>query len=433
MRKMKKTLSIILSAVMVLGLASCNGANQEQVVEEAYAPALDSETSCNITIAGGYDNFEALEAEFDRFNEYYPNVELVYTKIDDYNNMIGTVLNGNDAPDIYVNYYWMYGRDQYSASFDHAENLKDADLKLNLNVIRDNILLNTEDGSLPMVPVFSNTYGMLVNNDIFEKEGLSVPTTYEELVKACSDLEAKGYDNPLMGFSLSETTSVFTLATYPVFCESIADDQEAIDKLNSLDPSAGEYLRPTLEQIDKFMNDGLVDVAACDEIENNYDAVIMRFFEGDVPMMACSGDTVSGTKKRESRSEAFIASPFSYTFVPIPMSDDGAVFLDMSNLQFSVNKDSENLEMANEFMRFLISSSELNEMAQNKGLMSPTKDLSFNSMYAAFGDVSADQTFSPEEMGLTDDAVYQFRQAVYNVARGTMTVDEAIANYGSYE
>jgi multiple sugar transport system substrate-binding protein len=433
MRKMKKTLSIILSAVMVLGLASCNGANQEQVVEEAYAPALDSETSCNITIAGGYDNFEALEAEFDRFNEYYPNVELVYTKVDDYNNMIGTVLNGNDAPDIYVNYYWMYGRDQYSASFDHAENLKDADLKLNLNVIRDNIVLNTEDGSLPMVPVFSNTYGMLVNNDIFEKEGLSVPTTYEELVKACSDLEAKGYDNPLMGFSLSETTSVFTLATYPAFCESIADDKEAIDKLNSLDPSAGEYLRPTLEKIDKFMNDGLVDVAACDEIENNYDAVIMRFFEGDVPMMACSGDTVSGTKKRESRSEAFIASPFSYTFVPIPMSDDGAVFLDMSNLQFSVNKDSANLEMANEFMRFLISSSELNEMAQNKGLMSPTKDLSFNSMYAAFGDVSADQTFSPEEMGLTDDAVYQFRQAVYNVARGTMTIDEAISNYGSYE
>lgn len=433
MSKMKKTLSIILSVVMVLGLASCNGANQEQVVEEAYAPALDSETNCNITISGGYDNFEALEAEFDRFNEYYPNVELVYTKVDDYSNMIGTVLNGNDAPDIYVNYYWMYGREQYSASIDHAENLKDADLKLNLNIIRDNILLNTEDGSLPMVPVFSNTYGMLVNNDIFEKEGLSVPATYDELVKVCSDLEAKGYDNPLMGFSLSETTSVFTIATYPVFCESIADDKEAIDKLNSLDASAGEYLRPTLEKIDKFMNDGLVDVASCDEIENNYDAVIMRFFEGDVPMMACSGDTVSGTKKRESRSEAFIANPFSYTFVPIPMSDEDPVFLDMSNLQFSVNKDSANLEMANEFMRFLISSSELNEMAQNKGLMSPTKDLSFNSMYAAFGDVSADQIFSPEEMGLTDDAVYQFRQAVYNVARGTMTIDEAIANYGSYE
>ncbi|MCR5269318.1 MAG: response regulator [Lachnospiraceae bacterium] len=81
---------------------------------------LDATTSCHINVAGGYDNFEAPETEFDRFNVYYPNVELVFTKVDDYNNMIGTVLNGNDAPDIYVNYSWMYGRDQYKSSIDDA-------------------------------------------------------------------------------------------------------------------------------------------------------------------------------------------------------------------------------------------------------------------------------------------------------------------------
>ena len=150
-------------------------------------------------------------------------------------------------------------------------------------------------------------------------------------------------------------------------------------------------------------------------------------------MMACSGDTVSGTKKRESRSEAFIANPFSYTFVPIPMSDEGADFLDMPNLQFSVNKDSANLDMANEFMRFLITAPELNEMAQNKGLMSPTKDLSFNSIYAAFGDVPESRVLSPEVIGLTDDAVIQLRQAVYQVGTGAMTIDEAIAGFGTFE
>ena len=35
---------------------------------------------------GDYGNFEALEAEFDRFNEYYPNVSLSYVKLDDYKN-----------------------------------------------------------------------------------------------------------------------------------------------------------------------------------------------------------------------------------------------------------------------------------------------------------------------------------------------------------
>ena len=71
-------------------------------------------------------------------------------------------------------------------------------------------------------------------------------------------------------------------------------------------------------------------------------------------------------------------------------------------------------------------------MAQKKGLMSPTKDLSFNSMYAAFGEVPESRILSPEEFGLTDDAVKQLRQAVFAVATGEMTIDEAVGNYGSF-
>ena len=431
---MKKKICLVLSMIMILGLTACGSEKKkkETTAEEGFKPALDKSTSCQINVAGGYDNFEALEAEFDTFNTYYPNVELKFTKVDDYNNMIGTVLDGNDAPDIYVNYSWMYGRDQYKSSIDHAENLADPKLGLDLDCIRSNIVLKTDNGELPMVPVFSNTYGMLVNNSLFEKEGLKVPTNYKELVDVCNAFRDKGYKNPLMGFSKEETTSVFTLASYPFFCGTVADDPEAIKKLNDLDPSAGEYMRPTLERIKQFVDDGCVDLKACGEIEDNYDAVILRFFEGDVPMMTASGDTVSGTEKRESRSEAFMAAPFDYTFVPLPMSDDGANFLDMPNLQFSVNKDSKNLDMANEFMRFLITSEELNKMAQKKGLMSPTKDLSFNSKYAAFGEVPESRVLSPEVFGLTDDAVIQLRQAVYGVGTGTMTIDEAVARYGTF-
>ena len=429
---MKKIMCMFLAMLMVTGLTACVTVTQKTETAEGFSPSLDTSSDCHITVAGGYDNFEALEAEFDRFNKIYPNAELVYTKIDDYNNMIGTVLNGNDAPDIYVNYSWMYGREQYSSSIDHAEDLADPALGLDLGCIRSNIILNTDDGRLPMVPVFSNTYGMLVNKTLFEKEGLSIPTTYSELTEVCDAFRKKGYESPMMGFSNDETTSVFAVTGYPFFCSTVADDAEAVKKFNALDPSAAEYMRPTLEKTVQFLNDGCVDLDACASIENNYDAVILRFFEGDVPMMTASGDTVSGTAKRESRSEAFIANPFEYNFVPIPMSDDGACFLDMPNLQFSVNKESPDKDMANEFMRFLITSEELNEMAAKKGLISPTKDLSFNSMYAAFGDVPESRILSPEEIGLTDDAVIQMRLANYAVGTGAMTVDEAISGYGSF-
>jgi multiple sugar transport system substrate-binding protein len=88
--------------------------------------------------------------------------------------------------------------------------------------------------------------------------------------------------------------------------------------------------------------------------------------------------------------------------------------------------------MANEFMRFLITSEELNLMAQNKGLVSPTKDLSFNNMYAAFGAVPESRIVSPEVFGLTDDAVMQLRQAVYKVGTGQMSIDDAVAAFGTF-
>ena len=429
---MKKTSFAIFAVLMLLALTACGAKKQEAEPEEGFRPALDTSVKGLVTFAGGYDNFEALEIEFDRFNAYYPDVELVYMKIGDYNNVIGMVLNGKDAPDVYVTNSWMYGREQYESSIDHAEDLSDPSLGLDLACIRSNILLKTDDGTLPMVPVFSSTYGMLVNNDLFEKEGLAVPSTYEELVSVCRAFREKGCISPVMGFSAKEKTSIFTLVSYPFFCATVAHDAEAVKKLNALDPSAGAYMRPTLEMVERFLGDGCMDSDACSAIKNNYDAVILRFFEGDVPMMICSGDAVSGTRKRESLSEAFTARPFSYTFVPVPLSDEGAYFLDISNLQFSVNRESPNLEIANEFMRFLITSRELNEMARNKGLTSPTKDLSFNSMYAAFGSIPESRILSPEEFGLTDDAVFQVRMAVYGVATGKLTIDEAMAAYGSF-
>ncbi len=144
---MKKTMCIHLALLMVTGSTACGPVKQE-TAKEGFRPSLDTSASCHINVAGGYDNFEALEAEFDRFNDYYPNVELMFTKVDDYNNMIGAVLNGNDAPDIYVNYFWMYGRDQYRSSIDHAEDLSDPALGLDLDCIRSNIILSPEEFGL---------------------------------------------------------------------------------------------------------------------------------------------------------------------------------------------------------------------------------------------------------------------------------------------
>ncbi len=430
---MKKIFIFFMVALMILGLASCNSGNQEGK-EESFAPKLDQSTVCKISIVGNYSNFEALEAEFDRFKEYYPNVEMSYTKIDgDYDNMIATVLKGNDAPNIFFSSKAMIGNSAYDEVFAQMENLADASLGLNLDCIRPGLMNRDSQGRVLMVPIFSTSYGMLVNNSLFEKEGLKVPTTLQELLTVCESFKEKGYESPMMGYSAKSNGSLMNTVAYPIFAGTLAEHPEAVALANKCDPAAGEYMRPALETLSQLIDKGCVNLEKCAEIGDNYTAVILRFFEGDVPMMICTGDTVSGTGKRESQSEAFKAHPFSYSFAPIPTIDKGGYFLDSPSIQFSVNKYCDNLDMTNEFIRFLISNTELNQMASIKRLITPSKDLSFDKVYAPIAGVAPDLVISPTALGIEDTLFSQIRSASYQVGNGTLTIDEAVAKYGSFE
>ena len=429
---MKKLLCILLAICALVSLSACGDKTKEETVE-GFVPALDTETECSITVAGSYDNFEALEAEFDRFNEFYPKVQLSYVKLDDYNNTLATVLEGNDRPNIFFSYAWMIGNKNYDKVFVHTEDLSDSALNLNLDCIRPGLINRDTGGSILMVPVFSRTYGMLVNNDLFEKEGISIPATWTELMDVCEKFRSKGYTSPMMGYSAKSSSCFMYTVAYPMFAATLAENPQALKLANELDPSAGEYMRPALETVVRLIENNCIDLNECDKIEDNYTQVILRFFEGDVPMMICAGDTVSGTKKRESQSEAFSKAPFSYSFLPIPMTDEGGYFIDSPSVEFSVNKDCDNLEMTNEFMRFLITNEELNQMASIKRLVTPTNDLSFDTVYAPFGQIPAERTISPEVIGIKDPLTVQIRIASFKVGKGEISVDEAVKKYGSFE
>jgi multiple sugar transport system substrate-binding protein len=429
---MKKWICILLVVCALVSLTACGGNTQEESAA-GFKPALDTKKSCNITIAGSYDNFEALEAEFDRFNEFYPNVRLSYVKLDDYNNTLSAVLEGNDAPNIFFSYTWMIGSEKYAPVVAHMEDLSDASLGLDLGCIRPGLINRDAEGRVFLVPVFSRTYGMLVNNDLFEKEGLAVPGTLSELLNVCEAFRSKGYGSPMMGYSLKSSGCLMNTVAYPLFAATLAENPEALQLANDLDPAAGEYMRPALKTVEQLIQSGCIDLSACDKIEDNYTKVILRFFEGDVPMMICTGDTVSGTRKRESQSEAFTNAPFRYAFAPIPLTDDGGYFIDSPSVEFSVNKHCGDLDMTNEFMRFLITNKELNEMASVKRLVTPTRDLSFDSVYAPFGQVPADRTISPEVLGIKDQLTVQLRIAAFQVGKAEITIDQAVAMYGSFE
>ena len=284
-----------------------------------------------------------------------------------------------------------------------------------------------------MVPVFSRTYGTLINDDLFKKEGLSIPKTWNDLLSVCDSFIEKGYNSPLMGYSLKTSSSLMNTIAYPAFLAALKDNPEAFAKANNLDQSAGVYMRESLEKVKQLIDSKRINLEECDKISDNYTKVIMRFFEGDVPMMICAGDTVSGTKKRESQSEAYSKSPFAYTYHPIPLTDKGGYFVDSPSVEFSVNKNCNDLDMTNEFMRFLVTKEELSNMASLKRLVTPTKEMTFDPVYAPFNEVPTDRTILPEVLGVKDGLSIQIRVASYKVGRKQLTIDEAVAQYGSFE
>ena len=437
MRKTVVRCLLVLSTVLVaIGLVACAGSSEssetspkEATQQEGFSPSLATDTACSLTVAGNYDNFEALEAEFDKFNEYYPDVELSYTKLDDYNNVVTTTLSTADAPDIFFAQEFMLENDSYDALFDYAEDLSDPALNIDLSCVRQSLLSKDEAGACPMVPIFSSTAGILVNEDLFKKEGISVPTNYDELLAACDAFNKAGYPTPILTYNVPTT---YGNLVGDLMYGDASKDPEMVEKLNSLDPSAGEYMRPVLEKVNDMVEHGCFNFDVCNELEDGYNALILRFFEGDIPMALCSADTASGTAKRESQSDAFTANPFSYALYPLTLTDEGAYLLDKPSVQFAVNKESENLDMANEFMRFLVSPQELSDIAQAKRLLTVTTDLAYDGAYAPFSEIDSSRIISTHEIGLADDVTIQYRVAAYQVANGEASIDEAIAGFGTY-
>ena len=411
------------------------GETQSEQHEEStneFSPKYAADTEYRVSVVGSYTNFESLESAIDRFYEHYPNGEIEYTYLDDYRNTIGPALAGQEPPDIYVVQPWMYGDEQFAPLFDGAEILSDPELEINLDCIRPSVKWEMDDGEIRTLPVFATSYGMLVNMDIFETEGLEVPTTFEELQDVCQQLKKAGYDSPIMGANTTTTPGIGYAFSYPMFAKTVKDDRSVEEGLNNLEPSAGEAMRPSLERLKELVDSGFIDVDKCsEEIEDDYNSVILRFFEGDVPMMLCSGDVVSGTKKREGQSEAFSANPFNYDFYVAPSGDDGGYYMDSVSILFCVNKNSEKLDMTNEFIRFLTSEKELGLMAAEKRLITPTTDYSLDEVYASLSGFPEERTVNFRDIEILDTAVKQYRAAAYAIVNGKMSVDEAVASYGS--
>ena len=354
---MKKTLCVILTLAMAASLAACGSTSQTETTASAgeedtkaetestqagFEAKLDTETEATLNVTGSWGNFEALEQVALDFQEYYPNVEVVYSQLDDYGtNIVNRMTTGEDL-DLFMFTGWVFNDENADVLYENSEALDDIDIDL-ASLNDEYVGLFAQDGSTYALPLYLSGCGMMVNLDILEENGLEVPTTEDELMDCCAKLEEAGYEGPL-----------WIEKNYLARCYA-PDCIEAVKSGTALDDAFAE----ASERMDAIATCGYVN-EECGTLEDTYNALILRFFEGDIPFVFINADNYSGTKKREAKSETFTADSFEYAYIPAPIGEETAAYAynGAASYFMGVYNGSENLEMAEEFLRFMYTDAE---------------------------------------------------------------------------
>ena len=414
MMNMRKKTTGILAALLALTLllTACGQTDAGKTDPEpevpaatAFVPGLDTEKEVTLHVGSFFGNFEALVEVQNDFNEFYPNVTLDIQNV-----------GRSDRPDFFQN---NPGLDIFMTSNERgypAESCVDL-LGAGVDVsdaMEDVIEGNKLDGTLYTLPMSLTLKGMVVNKTLLESEGLTVPETWGEFLSALEVLKEKGY-TPIQGPDAAVATLCCDMAM-----AMMADDPALLQAVRSGDAAGAETLNAAFERLVTLMEKGYIDSAVNAEYpEDNYDAAILKFFEGDVPFWACDTEKVSGMRKRESKSETFAANPFEYAFMYVPMGENGAYKYVEPWYGFAVNKDSEQQEYAIEFLRFMARGDELNTLAEVKGVPSIAK-VSEDSRYANLNGAKI-------EMAVVSDGTVPayFSQCVTNAAAGLLSGEAA--------
>ena len=436
---MKKKVCLLFATFLALTITGCSSNNvssndSEIDIEKPFAPSLDVNTECTIKINGHYSNFEALDEQIANFKKFYSKVDIVYELVQNYTkeDTIKELFASSNSPEIFfVNNSWE-NDSRYTTIFENAEDLADESTGINLSVIRDELIYKDKDGHVPFVPIYTNAYGMIVNEKIFADNGLSIPKTYDELIQVGETLKTKGYESPIK----SPKGSLYSFY-FPYFLSTINNNQEAVNALNSLNANAGAYLRSALEKTADFMSHNILNREKCAEEITKDDNGTVRslLFKGETPIIFTEVNRISSSAKYEAESEDYAAAgKFKYSFQPIPTANNSGYYYNTLALAFGVNKNKpkEILDMSNEFMRFLISSQSLGEMNKSKTQVSPAKKLGDDPKLDSFKEVvTNDRMLYNYKIGLSADADTQARKT-FDAFLGGASIDDVIAGYGSY-
>ena len=188
------------------------------------------------------------------------------------------------------------------------------------------------------VPYAANAAGVLYNKDIFDEHGWEIPTTWDEFLELCEDIQAEGLQPFFFGFRDTWTC----LAPWNAIAVDLVDS-DICSQVNRGEANFTDNYREVAEKTRALLN-----YAQDDPFAYSYNDACTAFARGEAVMYPIGSYAVPQIQSvnPDINIDSFV----------MPASEDASVNkLNSGNdLQFSVLAESEHKEAAYEVLDFLL-------------------------------------------------------------------------------
>jgi raffinose/stachyose/melibiose transport system substrate-binding protein len=270
MKRFSRILAVTLVAVMALSLALCGGAlaQEKKTLNVWHLWTTESDA-----------NAKSFNIVLKQWQELHPDVEVVIdaTENEAYKTKLKTAMAANEVPDVF--FAWGGG---FAKPFVEAGQVLALDDYL-ADGTKDRLL----GGALDNVTYGGKTYGLTFiqwvgtlycNKEMFDANGVTIPTTNDELLAAVAAFKAKGIVPFTVG-AKDGWPAMFYQNVYAVRTAGAKLSNEALS-------GASTFNAPEFVQSAKYLDD-LVKAGAFDPgaLALTYDEAKIPFLAGQVPMI----------------------------------------------------------------------------------------------------------------------------------------------------
>lgn len=356
----KKIIAAAMAAVFCISMAGCSGQEKQVTAEDVLAEETAAESdvneshdkkantgSGNIEFAwwGSDARHEYTKQAIDKFHEKNKGITVMpnYSAFDSYEGFFAQSVASGSLPDLMaVNYNWLY---EYTKGGSVFADLKDYADELSLSSYSEDALqLCTLNDRLIGLPVSRSVQTCFYNKTIYDKYGLAVPKTFEDLYAAAEAMKADG----IYPISFNSKSGYMAAVSYA--------EQLSGHTYMSLEGEIG-FDENDIKNMLQFYKD-LIDKDVCCRVES-YDKTMIT--EGTTAgLMAWNSDGGAWYDAINAGNEVVVGDYLSVDGKenPILYSKPGSLYC--------ISANSENIDAAVTLLRFVASSPEMMELQQTE-------------------------------------------------------------------